>query len=250
MHPAGSYMTSYMTKSLLVALLLGCPLAQHAAADAGELPAAEMDVNSRYTIESAEISGQRTLALTGALRRELNEFVGCKLDHTALSRFADRIKKDLNVSNVSVKVRRGEEPDHVAVSFEVVQPETRRFDISVVKVLYHSQQGASAEGGATARFRGNAVTFTLLSDGDELAERFAGLRTKFDRKHLGNSGVTGRLGLAFEFDSFHEQWNASTSLKATAAETYRTRQTFTPEATFLLAKPLELRVGVSFSRFQ
>ena len=63
------------------------------------------------------------------------------------------------------------------------------------------------------------------------------------------------MGLRFQFESYHEQWNQST-LNALAAQpsqtshAYRTRQNFEPTATIALAKPLTLEIGVGFERFQ
>jgi hypothetical protein len=59
-------------------------------------------------------------------------------------------------------------------------------------------------------------------------------------------------------ESYHEQWNASTlnalaSQPAAAADTsglYRTRQSFEPELTFAIAKPVTLSFGASFQNFQ
>src|SRR5262249_17898163 len=106
------------------------------------------------------------------------------------------------------------------------------------------------EGSATTHVGGNAFTFGLVSDGDSLTERFSGIRAGFERKNIG----TERLGLRFQFDSFHEMWNDAT-LRAAAFSSsdpliYRTLQFFMPEATPMLAKPLELDFGVRFSRYR
>ena len=44
------------------------------------------------------------------LRQELDSVIGQKLDHSVLERLAARIRHDLRVQNVAVRVRRGEVP--------------------------------------------------------------------------------------------------------------------------------------------
>src|SRR5262249_10184756 len=59
-----------------------------------------------------------------------------------------------------------------------------------------------------------------------------------------------RLRLRFDFASYHEQWNRQTLAAADPIDIYRTRQTFSPVATLVLAEPLQIEFGVSFSRFR
>jgi hypothetical protein len=97
----------------------------------------------------------------------------------------------------------------------------------------------------------NSFRFGLVSDGDSLDERYAGISARYENRRLG----TDRVDLKFQFDSFHDQWNSST-LDALAAggsketsDAYRTRQNFQPAVTIALAKPLTMEVGASFERF-
>lgn len=230
----------------LLALIVATPLAGCGAPDDAEKNLQELNVNSRYTVESVHVRGRRSANISDPLRNELNQVVGGKLDHSLLEKLADRIKKDLHVTDVKINVSRGTELDHVIVNFEVTRSHQQDFDLNVAKFLYHSKQGWSADGNATTHIKGNAFTFGILSDGDTLIERFAGIRAKFERKDLG----TDRLQLRFEFDSFHEQWNQATLSAAAPPEIYRTRQVFTPEATVVIARPLEFSFGVSFARFR
>jgi len=121
----------------------------------------------------------------------------------------------------------------------------------VTKFLYDSKQGWSGVGSVGFRVRQNSLAFGLASDGDTLNERFAGISARYENKHLG----TDRVGLRFQFESYHEQWNQST-LDALAvhpdqtSDAYRTRQNFQPTATISLAKPLTLEIGMGFERFQ
>lgn len=210
----------------------------------------ELNVNSRYKVESVEVTGRRGTRLSEGLRVDLNKVVGQRLDHAVLDRLAARIKKELHVSSVTVKVSRGSLPEHVAVEFQVTKSHESDFELNMPKFLYHAKQGWSGMGEATVHAGGNDFTFGLLSDGDESIERFAGIQARFQRKQVG----TQRLGLGFEFDSYHQQWNNATLTAAPPTDDfpgiYRSRQNFAPTATLVLAQPLTLSVGVSFERLQ
>src|SRR5262249_9482913 len=150
-----------------------------------------------------------------------------------LKELAGRIKKELRVPDVSVHVAKGATPDHVTVTFEIRKEKDQDFDLDVPKFVYHSRQGWSGEGVATTMIHGNAFRFGLVSDNDLLAERYAGIRAGFERKNMG----TDRLQLRFWFATFHDQWNPATLRIASPGEVYRSRQSFAPEATVVLAKP-------------
>jgi outer membrane protein assembly factor BamA len=240
-----------MTKQWLLTLALATPLVSCGVMDDDEKNSQELNVNSRYTVESVHIvvglhaAGSDNVKISTPLRSELDRMVGAKYDDSTLKKLADRISKELHASDVKIKAIRGTEPDHLIVNFEV-KTHAQPFDLNVAKFLYHSKQGYSGDGSASTNVGGNTFTFGLLSDGDSLIERFAGIRAKFERKNVG----TDRLQLRFEFDSYHEQWNQATLNEASPSEIYRDRQVFTPEATVILARPLELSFGVSFARFK
>jgi hypothetical protein len=120
-------------------------------------------------------------------------------------------------------------------------------ELNVARFLYDSKLGWNAEGAGSTNIKGNTFTFGIISDNDTLVERYAGIKARYERKHVG----TDRLRFHFEFDSFHEQWNQATLLATNdQAGIYRSREVFTPEATFVIAAPLELDFGTSFSRFR
>ena len=103
-----------MTKLCCLAVLAAGMLAGCNVADDDEKSAQELNVNSRYTVESVTITGQRNVSIPGPLRSELNSFVGTLYDHSALEKAADRIKKELRATDVTIKVGRGNEPEHVS----------------------------------------------------------------------------------------------------------------------------------------
>jgi len=97
------------------------------------------------------------------------------------------------------------------------------------------------------------LTAGALSDGDTLAERYTGFKIRYDRLSFG----TDRIRLGFEFDSYHELYDRATltaldnaSSSSLGAGAYRSRTDFEPSATFVLAKPLTLTVGLSFEQMQ
>jgi hypothetical protein len=233
-----------MKKLFLVAVLLGAPLAGCNAADDSETTEAALNVNSRYRIESVHLVGQRG-QLSNPLRTEINRLQGEKLDDSILKRLADRIKRELNAANVSISVQKGTLPERVVVNFEV-KSHQQPLDLKLAKFVYHSKQGWTADGSASTMIGGNAISFGLVSDADALVERFSGVRAKFERRNLWHD----RLGLRFEFGSFHQQWNEATLAAASPSDIYRSRQFFMPEATLVLARPLELSFGVSFARYR
>jgi hypothetical protein len=235
-----------MNKLLLAAIICSVPLAGCDVPD-DEKALQDLNVNAKYTVESVQVSGQKNWRISDALRKEVDKMVGSKLDYPALDRLADRIKKELHVPAVSVTVGKGTVADHVVVNFEVPQAHERPLEINVAKFLYDSKLGWSGEGSGSANIQGNKFTFGLISDNDSMIERFAGIKARYERKHVG----TDRLRFHFEFDSFHDQWNQATLVASSdEAGIYRSRQVFTPEATLVIAAPLELDLGTSFSHFR
>jgi hypothetical protein len=138
-----------------------------------------------------------------------------------------------------------------------VNDRERHFDVSVPKFLYNSRQGWTGAVEGTATIRRNGFTFGLVSDGDELAERYAGLVARYERERLGADWARFR----FAFESYHQQWNRATleqfapeqpsdpAVELTSAP-YRTRWNIEPVVTLTIAEPLTLSVGASFQQFQ
>jgi len=205
-----------------------------------------VNVNERYTIESAEVSGVEPAHLSRGIRENVRSLTGCKFSQQKLDEVSKVIAHALPGRTVSVKVSRGEHAESVKVVFEVKQHE-QRFDLSGPKGMYESRQGWTGELDASAKVHSNTFTVGVLSDGDTLLERYAGVRARYENRHPG----TDRLRASFEFDSFHNVWNAATLEVADGThELYRTRQNFEPELTVILDRSLVLTAGFSFQRFQ
>src|ERR1017187_676787 len=226
----------------------------------------EFNVNSRYTVEAVVVAGvgwtatvasvaDRNEKISPGLGKEIAALIGEKLNPSVLDDLAHRLRKEFHARTVEHHVVRGKTPDYVQVVFDVKLRPTR-FDVTVPKFLYNGKQGWSGAVEGTATIRHNGFTLGLVSDGDELAERYAGLVARYENTKLG----TDRMHFGFQFETYHEQWNRNTLAGLPTTETataledtsgaYRTRQNFQPEVTFVLAKPLTLSVGASFERFQ
>jgi hypothetical protein len=219
----------------------------------------DLNVNRRYTVDTVVVAGRgwktnvtdsQGEKLSSGLRKDLVALIGQKLNPGALDGLAERLKKELSAKEVSHHVLRGDIPEHVRVEFEVKAP---RFttDAAVTKFVYNSRDGWSGAGAVGFTAQQNSFLFGLASDGDTLNERYAGISGRYENKHLG----TDKLGLRFEFESYHEQWNRNTLDAAVTHQdvtsaTYRARQNFEPTVTVALAKPLTLEFGVGFQRFE
>ncbi len=219
-------------------------------------PDQDMNVNTRYTVESVELSGDNHTGISAGLRGELTRLVGERLNPAALDDLAGRIRRELHVRAVTHRLLRGEKPEHVRVVFDV-RGTPARFDASVPRLVYLSDAGLNGTVEGTATVGTHAFTIGVVSDGDELAERYAGIIARYEDKRL----ATDRVRFRLDFESYHEQWNPATSnaLDTVGAATdtsgiYRTRQNIEPLVTFVLSRgspgTLNLTLGTSFERFE
>jgi hypothetical protein len=220
----------------------------------------DINVNTRYTVETVIVAGKgwRTDLLAGepnaklsvGLRRELTALIGDKLNPAKLDVLAARLKREFGAREVTHRLVRGDSPEHVRVEFDV-KPAHGSLDVNVSQFVYDSKQGFSGSGEAGFTVLQNSFAFGLVSDGDNLMERYAGITARYENKRLG----TDRVSLRFQFDSFHEQWNSNTidAVAAHGSDTggiYRDRQNFLPAVAIVLAKPLTLEIGAGFERFE
>jgi hypothetical protein len=236
--------TLFLTGIFVIALPICCAPFPDGPLDNDE--AGPTNVNTRLIVESVQVSGQGSAKLSDPLRSELSEFAGKNFDQPLLERLADRIKQELHAPDVRMHVVKGDMPDHVIVNFEIGVEREKRFDLDLARFLYHSKQGWSGQGHATVNIHENAFSFGMISDGDRLSERYAGIQAGFERRHVG----TDRLQLRFDFASYHEQWNEATLLEAATGDIYRTRTQFSPTATMMILEPLVVSFGVDFARYR
>jgi hypothetical protein len=212
--------------------------------------AAEANANTQYVIEAVRISGETGLKLSRSLQNTFQQMVGSHFDPSQLDEIARQMRKELHLKSVTPHLVRGSHPDTVCVDFEVHRRSVV-FDVTLPKFLYHSHQGWSAEGNASTTIaRDNHLSFGLVSDGDALTERFAGMEAVYENTHVG----TDRVHLSFEFDDLHEAWNPATlqaiGRDSKAPQIYRARRNFQPSVTILLARPFTFQAGASFQQLE
>ena len=243
----------FVLLSLAAAVALLGQSAENFADLAGPSRPADLNVNSRYTVESISFAGQRDYRLSSAALEEMHRLVGARVSTDALNRLAQRIRSELRASDVTFKLLRGAEPNRVKVVLQVDKSQ-RDFDLSIPQFSYTSRQGWTGVSQATTTIGANVFTFDGLSDGDTLAERFTGIKARYDRMSL----RTDRVRMSFQFESYHELYNRATrvalddnqEISSLGAGAYRSRANFEPSATFVLARPLTLSIGLSFEHLQ
>jgi len=231
---------------LLAAMLAACgALAENSPDPGGGNAADQVNVNSRYTVESIDVAGQHDYTLSKPILDRLNGMVGSRLDFEALRSLAGTITRELHARQVAVRVIRGSEPDYVRVVLDVNDGRSR-FDVSVPKFLWNSSEGWTAEGQATATQGGTAMSFGLLSNGDDLLERYAGFNASLQRRSLGS----GKVQFALVFEDYHEEWNRATVAAAEPDLLYRSRRNIAPEVTFVLSRGISWSAGFSSEAMQ
>lgn len=212
--------------------------------------AAEANANTRYVIEAVKITGETGLKLSRSLQSGLQHLVGSHFDPAKLDELAGQMRKELHLKSVTPHLVRGAHPDMVEVDFEAHR-RLVAFEVTLPRFLYHSRQGWSAEGNASATVAGdNRFTFGLISDGDTLTERYAGTSASYENTHVGSD----RVHLSFEFDQLHELWNGATldaiERDPKAPQAYRERRNFQPSLTVVIARPLIFQTGLSFQQME
>jgi hypothetical protein len=219
------------------------------------------NVNTRYKVETVIVSGngwttdfasESNEKLSSSLRKRISGLIGGALNPSALDDIATRLRRELDATTVTRHVTTGDTPACVKVVFEV-EDKGSRFDLSVHKFLWDGKEGGSGALEGTAKVGHNSLAVGLVTDGDELVERYTGLTARYENTSLGSD----RVHLQLELDSFHDQWRVMFDQVGSGftpvpapAETYRTRQDFEPAVTFVIAEPLTLTVGASFERLQ
>lgn len=240
---------------LLPGLLLSSSLIPTLSLAAGQeflRAVAETNVNRQYVIESVAVAGVEVDQLAPSklpktLRQRLMSLIGERCDVAMLEDLSAQIRRELRFQTVTEHLSKGSAPDRIRVNFEVVRRDLA-FDISLPKFLYNSQQGFTGELDAGTRFRQNDFTFGMVSNGDDLTERFTGITARFDSAGFASDRI--HLGVAFE--DYHEQWNPATvdALPGSGLDLYRSRWNVAPQLTFTVTRPLTVAVGASFEEVE
>src|ERR1700730_3280912 len=69
------------------------------------------NINSRYTVESVELSREIDTRISRSLRQDLQRLIGEKFNSAALNNMARRIRDELHVRMVTHRLLRGNNPE-------------------------------------------------------------------------------------------------------------------------------------------
>jgi hypothetical protein len=207
----------------------------------------ESNVNQQYVIESVSIPGIERDHLPPDLRQRVDSLVGERCDMAMLTALSSEIRRQLHFRTVTEHIAKGSEPGRVVVSFEVSQRD-RAFEVSLPRFLYHSDQGFTGAVEASAHAGSHTFAFGLVSNGDDLTERYSGMSARLESQPVSTKPVRFELG----FEDYHEQWNQMTRSAASHSglDIYRSRWDLAPEVTFAVARPVTVSVGSSFTETQ
>jgi hemolysin activation/secretion protein len=209
---------------------------------------ADVNVNSRYTVEDVQVKGVKKDRLSKQLMDDLQHMVGAKLNPQALDDLMQRLTRELHARRVARKVLRGDVPDHVKIVIEVSLRRKEEPELQLSKGIYDSKQGWS--GKIVADIEHETILWGIASDADDLLERYAGIIAGLQAKKV----VTDRLRMRFLFQDYHQQWNPTTlaaiESRPDVPGIYRTRRIFEPTLTISLPGPFTATIGSAFNFVQ
>ena len=110
-----------------------------------EQATADLNVNSRYTVESVDVTNTHHYRLSTSILDEMHRLIGSRLNDDAVKRLAGKIRGELRAHDVTFKLLRGGNPESVKVLFEVEKGQSD-FDVSIPKFAYNSREGGSGVG--------------------------------------------------------------------------------------------------------
>ena len=212
------------------------------------------NVNERYIVEQADITGVPDAELTTALRDDLQALIGKRLDSGDADRLRERMERELPRYEISRRIQRGGEAGRIRLVYEARKkelPQWLRFEPLRSNVLFHSEQGWGSYldlgiGDRNIRF----TPIVALDSADDLVEEYSGYGLRFETRKLG----TRRLGASLEWSRFDPDWQPAT-LDALALDPgipglYDTRSTITPLLKFAFSADLSVAAGVSISELE
>ncbi|MFN7922730.1 MAG: BamA/TamA family outer membrane protein [Bryobacteraceae bacterium] len=210
---------------------------------------AESNVNRRYTVESVELRPVELNRLSQPLRERITALIGLHFDPGVFDEVMGRIRRELRNWAVSMRLDRGTVPERIKVIFEA-KKERQEVELTVPRLTYHSKENFSFVSDIGWRDGGNNLRFGIVSNNDDLVERYSGARGSYERTALAG----GRLRLGVELEAWRSQWNPAVEKglaeNAGVPGVYRTRVNVQPSATMTLIRPLTLQLGVSVERVE
>jgi hypothetical protein len=210
----------------------------------------DTNVNSKYDVESVEISGVPQSKISQSLRDDINKLVGKKYDQEAANELAKRLRNQLSDYSITLKVKRGNEANQLRVVFLAERIWWKRFEVQAPDVVYHSKEGFSGALDIPIKFGPNVLSFGIASNSDNLLERYTGWRFSFENHKVG----TDRLQVRLDFNTYHEDFNFATKRalesRPEIPELYRARQDFAPSVSVIPFRDLKFSLGASFVRLE
>jgi len=212
------------------------------------------NVNARYIVEEAELTGVPEAEVSQALRDELQGLVGKRLDSGDADRLQERIENELPNYEVSRRIRRGSERGRIRLLYEARKrelPSWLRFESLRSNALFHSEQGWGTYLDLGIGDRNIRFTPIVAWDyADDLVEEYSGYGLRFETRKLG----TRRLGASLEYSWFDTDWRTPTlgalTFKPEVPRPYTSRSTITPLLKFALSPALNVAAGVSISELE
>ncbi len=201
------------------------------------------NVNTRYTVESIELTGIDEGRLSRSLRAELKRRVGEKFHPDIFAELAVRIKQELRARAVSPKLQRGTNAENVKVLLDV-EPGKSILDPSRSRIAYHGKQGWSGAAFITSQDANQVVRGGYLNNGDDYLDRLQGFSASYQRKFFRDKVRAG-----FQFDGFRSQWNPITTLATSSDGQFSNRQNYTPSITYSPFDGIAISTGISFTNF-
>jgi hypothetical protein len=222
----------------------------------GRQPAPDRDenVNARYIVEQADITGVPDAELTPALRDDLQSLVGQRLESGEADRLQRRMERELPGYEIARRIKRGSEVGRIRLVYEARKrelPQWLRFEPLRSNAIFHSEQGWGSYldlgiGDRHIRF----TPIVAIDDADDLVEEYSGYGLRFEARKLG----TRRLGASLEWSRFDQDWRGATldalALAPEIPRPYDTRSTFTPLLKFAFSADLSVAAGVSISELE
>jgi len=210
----------------------------------------EPNVNSRYTVESVEISPRAEPRLSSGLLGDIRKLVGEHYDQQRVDRLVSQMGKELRGYRVIHRLAKGTRPEALRLVIDVVRSRKDQ-DVLLPRLVYHSRQNFSFGADLDFEASGNVFTIGMLTDNDELLERHSGFRLGYRRILAG-----GHVRAGFRAATWRSQWNGA--IETALAEQnpqdvpgiYRTRQQVEPEVSIEVLPGVWLDAGVSIQRFQ
>jgi hypothetical protein len=217
-------------------------------------PDRDDNINARYVVEEADLTGVPDEELTQVLRDALDALVGKRLDSPEASQLQDRLERDLPGYDVSRRIQRGSQPGQIRLVYEARRkelPRWLRFQPLRSEVVYHSDQQWGSY--LSLNIGNRTISFTpifAIADSDELVEEYSGYGLRFETRKI----ATRRLGASLEWTRFESDWRTPTlnaiALRPDLPPLYETRSTITPLVRFAFTPKLSVAAGVSISELE